>query len=144
MTATSILPRIVSGPPAPAVWRRLFRPVHYRGVHQFRLAAEQRDSVRLEALLHPDVTVAVASDDREHPTVRVVRGRYDAVALLLHGITNAPRSALAERSINGQAGLTLSQNGAVAAAMVIDFTSGMISGIWVQLRPEMLRNWNSV
>jgi len=127
-----------------SVWKWLTRPIHHRDVHQIRLAVEQRDSAQLEALLDPDVTVAVASGHREHPAVRVVRGRYDAVALLLHGITSAPGFALAERSINGQAGLTLSHKGAVTAAMNIDFTRGAVSGIWVQLCPEMLRNWNAV
>lgn len=144
MTIAARVSDTVPGSPMVGVWKWLTRPIHYRGVHQFRLAAERRDFVGLEALLHPDVAVAVASDDRQHPTVRVVRGRHDAIALLLHGIGHAPGSALAEGTINGQAGLTLSQNGAVAAAMIIDFTGGLVSGIWVRLRPEMVRRWNSV
>lgn len=98
----------------------------------------------MEALLDPKVAVVVDSGESEHQTIRAVRGTYDAIALLLHGMGAPTGRSLIERSINGQAGLTLSRGGEVTAAINADFTGRFISMVWIQLQPEMLRNWNKV
>jgi len=144
MTLVSKTQQTTTGSPVIAVWKWLVGPLHHRVVHALRQAAERHDPVGVAKLLDPDVAVVVDSGDIEHPTIRVVRGRYDAAVLLLHGLTSRPPFDLAVRSINGQAGLTLSHGGRVTAALNIDFTAGAISGIWVRLQPEMMRNWNTL
>jgi hypothetical protein len=130
--------------PWAAAWKWLTRPTHFRAVRDFRIAAERRDAARLVTLLHPDVAVLVDSGDTEHQTIRVVHGTYDAIPLLLHGLGSQPGLQIAERSINGQAGLTLSRDGGVTAAINVDFTGRLISMVWIQLQPELQRNWNTV
>ncbi|MEX1077829.1 MAG: hypothetical protein WED09_01815 [Homoserinimonas sp.] len=124
--------------------RWLTRPAHYRAVHDFRIAVESGDAARLESLLDPDVAVVVHSGETENSTVRVVGGHYDAIALLLHGVTSQPGLTLVERSVNDQAGLILCRGEEVTAAMTVDFTGRLVSMVWIRMRPEMLRHWNKV
>ena len=125
---------------------RLMRPLHHRAVHEFRDAAENGDADRLASLLDPDVAVVVDRGDRENPAIRVVRGAYEAVALLVHGMAVAaePDVAIEERAVNAQAGLMLNRGNRTIAAMTVDFTGGLISVVWIRLRPEQLRHWVEV
>ena len=122
----------------------LHRPLHHKAVHAFRRAAESGDTERLASLLDPGVTVVVDAGDRDQPMVRVVRGAYEAIALLMHGMAAKPGLVIDERSVNAQAGLMLSRGGETIAAMTVDFTRGLISMVWIRLRPEKLRHWNEV
>jgi RNA polymerase sigma-70 factor (ECF subfamily) len=125
-----------------AVWNWLARPNRYRGVHNFRVAAESADTARLASLLDPGVAVVVDAGDAEHPRVRVVGGINDATALLVHGMAARPGLIIDERSINGQAGLMLNGEDDSRAAINIDFAGRLISVVWILLHPEKLRHWN--
>lgn len=122
----------------------LHRPLHHRAVHVFRRAAECGDGERLAALLDPGVAVVVDAGDQDQPRVRVVYGVYEAIALLMHGMAAKPGLIIDERSVNAQAGLLLRRGGETIAAMTVDFTRGLISMVWIRLRPEKLRHWNEV
>lgn len=125
-----------------AVWNWLARPNRYRGVHNFRVAAESADIARLASLLDPRVAVVVDAGEAEHSRVRVVGGISDATALLVHGMATRPGLMIDERSINGQAGLMLNGDNETVAAINIDFAGRLISVVWILLRPEKLRHWN--
>lgn len=120
----------------------MHRPLHHRAVHAFRRAAESGDTERLAAMLDPAVAVVVDAGDRNQPMLRVVRGASEAIALLLHGMAAKPELVIDERSVNAQAGLMLSRGGETIAAMTVDFTRGLISMVWIRLRPVKLRHWN--
>ncbi|WP_139415415.1 hypothetical protein [Agromyces laixinhei] len=122
----------------------LKRPTHHRAVHEFRDAAESGDAERLSALLDPEVAVVVDSGDRQHPAIRVVRGAYEAVALLMHGMAARSGVVIEERAVNAQAGLMLNRGDEAVAAMTVDFTGGLISVVWIRLQPVQLRHWNEV
>jgi hypothetical protein len=122
----------------------MHRPLHHRAVHAFRRAAENGDTERLAAMLDPGVAVVVDAGDRDQPMLRVVRGASEAIALLLHGMAAKPELVIDERSVNAQAGLMLSRGGETIAAMTVDFTRGLISMVWIRLRPVKLRHWNEV
>ncbi len=123
---------------------RLMRPLHHRAVHEFRDAAENGDADRLTSLLDPEVAVVVDRGDRQHPAIRVVRGAYEAVALLMHGMAPKPGVVIEERAVNAQAGLMLNRGNRTIAAMTVDFTGGLISVVWIRLHPEQLRHWVEV
>ncbi|KQP01895.1 hypothetical protein [Leifsonia sp. Leaf264] len=128
----------------PTMWEWLARPMHYRAVRRFRLAAEHADAADLAALLDPGITVVVDSGETTPPTIRVVRGTDDAVALLRHGMRSRDGLVIVERSVNGQAGLVLSRDGTATAAMTVDFAGELISMVWIRLHPETQRHWNTV
>lgn len=123
---------------------RFLRPLHHRAVHEFRAAAERGDAERLASLLDPAVAVVVERGDRDHPVIRVVRGAYEAVALLMHGMAAKPDLVIEERAVNAQAGLMLNRGDETIAAMTVDFTGRLISVVWIRLRPDKLRHWNAV
>jgi hypothetical protein len=127
-----------------AAWEWLARPHHGRAVRRFRAAAEAGDLDRLGELLHPTASVVVDSGDSEHPTIRVVNGAIDAATLLVHGMKRRPGLAIAERSINSQAGLLMTRGAEAIAAMTIDFTGSRIGLVWIRLHPAQLRHWNRV
>ena len=125
-------------------WSRLARPIHSKAVHRFRDAAESADGVRLASLLDPGVAVVVDPGDSEHPTIRVVRGVYEAIALLQHGMAVQPGLVIDECAVSGQAGLMLNRDGQATAAITIDFAGRLISVVWIRLHPVKLRHWNEV
>jgi hypothetical protein len=103
-------------------------------VHDLRAALERRDASLLESLLWPDVAVVVESGaDEEAPTIRMVRGAYDAVPLLMHGLASRPGLAIAEREVDGQAGLVIHGGGTAPIAVTVDFTGRLIAALWIRL-----------
>ncbi|MFF1573120.1 hypothetical protein ACFVWR_10245 [Leifsonia sp. NPDC058292] len=144
--AAASVPAVASGGAGalPTIWEWLARPMRYRAVRRFRIAAESGDAEQLAALLDPAVAVVVDDSEATDGAVRVVGGLADSVALLLHAMTARPGLAIVERSVNSQAGLMLSHDDRVTASMTTDFTGGLISLIWVRLHPDELRHWNRV
>jgi hypothetical protein len=127
-----------------AVRSRLTRPAHHRLVHDLRLAAGSGDRERIASVLRPDVSVVVDRGDGQHQTIRVVKGTYDATALLVHGLGDQAGRTVVEHSINGQAGLVTSTDGVPTAAIAVDFVGSLISVVWVRLHPVILRHGTSV
>lgn len=126
------------------IWEWLSRPTHYRAVTRFRSAIEQGDTAILEELLHPDVAVMTEAGSPEHPARRVVVGAYDAIPLLMHGMSTHDGLSIDVRSVNGQAGIILTDRGTTTATMAVDFTGDRITMVWIRLRPYVLRHWNHV
>lgn len=127
-----------------AAWEWLARPTHYRAVRNFRMAATSGNTARLASLLEPNVAVVVDSGEAGPRSIRVVDGVHDAIALLRHGMADKPGRAITERSVNGQAGLVITHGDSATATITIDFTGRLISVVWIRLRPEMQRHWNTV
>lgn len=136
--------RVSAVQPLAAAWRRLTRPTHHGAVHSFRIAAEGADTARLTSLLDPGIAVVVDSGDSEQPTIRVVRGVADSVALLIRGMAASPGIVIEELAVNGQAGLMLGRGSETTAVINVDFTGSRISSVWIRLRPVRLRHWNQV
>ena len=106
---------------------------HHRSVHELRTAAESGDVARILPLLDPAVAVVVDPGRTAECEPRVVRGRLDAVDLLLHGMLARPGLAIDERPVNGQSGLVLRRGDEPTAAITVDFTRGLVSVVWVTL-----------
>ena len=103
-----------------------------RSVHALRAALASRDASLLESLLGPDVAVVVESGTEEAPTIRMVRGAYDAVPLLMHGLASRPGLTIAEREVDGQAGLVIRGGGVDPIAVTVDFTGRLIAALWIR------------
>ena len=127
-----------------AALHRLFRPMHYSLLREFRQAAWNGDVNRVKSLLHPAVSVVVDSGGGEHQTIRVVTGAYDAVTLLLHGLAQQPGLSVLEHSVNGQAGLIATRGGEPTAVLAVDFVEHLISVVWIRLHPVVLRHGTTV
>lgn len=127
-----------------AAWEWVARPMHYRAVREFKNAAETGDVQALRAMLDPAVAVVVESQEWGQTGARVTEGADDAIALLVHGMGRRAGRSIVERSVNGQAGLLLSDGGEAHALMNVDFAGRLISVVWIRLHPEMQRFWNRV
>lgn len=125
-------------------WEWLWRPGHYRAMRQLRGAIERRDDDLLGELLDPDVAVVVEGGDPALLGELVVVGAHDASALLMHGLGAHDGLRIAVRSVNGQAGLMLTDRGQTAAAIAVDFTGKRVTLMWIRLHPHVLRHWNRV
>ncbi|WP_092551271.1 hypothetical protein [Herbiconiux ginsengi] len=115
------------------VWEWVARPNHVKAVHSFSAAAQSGDEVRLGALLDPDVAVVVEAGEPAHPTIKVVKGVYEAGALLRHGMAPRAGVVVAERPVGSQAGLVLSRDGQPTASVTVDFTGRLVSVVWIKL-----------
>lgn len=145
LITSDIAPRGRTAPtPIAVAWEWLARPTHYRAVRRFRRATQRGDAVEVASLLVPGISVVVDSGRREPHSIRVVGGVYDAVAVLMHGLADRPGRAVVERSVNGQAGLLVSDDAEATATISIDFRGPLISVVWIRLAPDMLRHWNMV
>jgi|GEM_PF-1057506 len=125
-------------------WEWLTRPVHYRRVRRLRLAAEARDVAQLQTLLSPDVAVVVESREPGAVAPRVIAGRGAGATALVHGMSARRGRRVVGRSVNGQAGLLVSDAGVPSALMSIDFTGALVSVVWIRVCPEVMRRWNRV
>lgn len=117
-------------------WERVLRPVRHRAVHALRVAAEHGDTGRLGELLDPAVAVVVESGDADNPLIRMVSGTYDAVPVLVHGLSAQRGQVVDERPVNGYAGLVLSRNDERTAAVTVDFAGRLIRSVWIRLSPQ--------
>jgi hypothetical protein len=113
-------------------------------VRELREAAESGDLGRLSALLDVNVGLVVDSGDPVGDGVRVIRGRCDVVPALLHAMGRAAGRSISECSVNGQAGLVMTENRRATAMLTIDFTGRVVSLVWVRLRPDVLKRGNRV
>lgn len=126
-----------------ALWEWIARPTHYLAVRRFRTIAQEQDLPALVATLHPDVAVAVTSTRRGHERTVVARGARDAAPVLLHGFRGGAGVAVAERSVDGQAGLVMRSGDEVTAMVTVDFTGRLVSLVWVRLHPDHLQRGNA-
>lgn len=126
-----------------ALWEWVARPTHYSAVRRLRTIALQQDLAALSAVLHPDVTVAVTSTRGGHEKTVVARGTRDAAPVLLHGFKGGPGVVVAERAVDGQAGLVMTTDDELTAMITVDFTGRLVSLVWVRLHPDHLRHGNA-
>lgn len=119
-----------------ALWEWVGRPTHYAAVRKLRTLAQDQDLPALVATLHPDVAVAVTSTRGGQEKTVVARGTRDAAPVLLHGFRGGPGVDVAERSVDGQAGLVMRSGDEVTAMITVDFTGRLVSLVWVRLHPD--------
>ncbi|MFC7787700.1 hypothetical protein ACU045_01850 [Microbacterium sp. MAHUQ-60] len=119
-----------------AVWEWVARPSHYAGVRRLRTLAQAQDQAALVAALHPDVTVAVTTTQDGQESTVVARGPRDAAPVLLYGFRGGHGVQVAERTVNGQAGLAMTRGDELTALITVDFTGRLVSLVWVRMRPD--------
>jgi RNA polymerase sigma-70 factor (ECF subfamily) len=111
-------------------------------VRTLKRAWEARDIGALIGVLDPNVK-AVADGGGLASAVPLVEG-HDAVARLLVRLasqTDGPLPTLLERTVSGQPGLVMEQDGVVVTVIAFDVADGRISRIWAVRNPEKLRTW---
>ena len=98
------------------------------------------DGEGVRAGVHREVLLTIDSGGLLPGTSTHSEGRVAAASALLALVTPETSATLA--SINGEPGIILTRDGAVAGVITAETRSGMLSSIWVVCNPEKLRHWN--
>jgi RNA polymerase sigma-70 factor (ECF subfamily) len=112
-------------------------------VRDFKAAWEAKDINALIGLLDPDVTSIADTGGLAIAFQSPLQGSESVAATLLAiAHANAGRDvAFLERTVNGQPGLVLQQDGMTVTVMAFDIADGRIKNLWVMRNPEKLRPW---
>ncbi|MBF8191755.1 RNA polymerase sigma factor SigJ [Nonomuraea sp. K274] len=112
-------------------------------VRNFKEAWEAKDIDALIGLLDPDATGIADGGGLVSAVARPIEGgeRLARALVAIAGI--APDLTFLERSVNGQPGLVVQQDGGTVVVMAFDVAGDRIKRIWSVLNPEKLRPWTT-
>ncbi len=112
-------------------------------VREFKQAWEAKDIDALVGLLDPDVTAIADGGGLVSAQLRPVEGGEQVARLLVEIASGAPDLTILERSVNGQPGLVLQQDGVTGTVMAFSVAGDRITDIWAVRNPEKLRPWTT-
>ena len=113
-------------------------------VRDFKKAWEARDIGALIGLLDPDATVVADSGGLVSAALGPIHGSKRIARYLADLAGRAPGPlAILERTVNGQPGLVVQQDGITAAVLAFDIAGDQIRHIWAVRNPEKLRSWTT-
>jgi RNA polymerase sigma factor (sigma-70 family) len=115
-----------------------------RIVRDFKRAWEAKDVDALIALLDPGATAAT---DGGGAVAGAALHPVEGAALIARGgidlLTRSPGLRFLERTVNGQPGLAVQEDGTTVGVLAFDIAGGRIKHIWAILNPEKLRPWTT-
>ena len=113
-------------------------------IRAFKQAWEAKDINALIGLLDPDATATADGGGRALTFLHPIEGA-EPIARAWIEIANRATGTVAflERTVNGQPGLVLRQDGVVVTVLAFDVAGDRIRRIWVVRNPEKLRPWTT-
>ncbi|GAA4703662.1 RNA polymerase sigma factor SigJ [Phytohabitans rumicis] len=112
-------------------------------VRDFKRAWEAKDIEALIGLLDPAATAIGDGGGLVTAELRPVEGG-ERVARYFAGLADRkPDATLLERTVNGQLGLVVQEDGVVTTVIAFDVAGDRITHIWAIRNPEKLRPWLS-
>jgi RNA polymerase sigma-70 factor (ECF subfamily) len=112
-------------------------------VRAFKQAWEARDVHALIGLLAPDATATGDGGGLVRALLRPIEGA-EQIALFYADRAGAARDpTIMERTVNGQPGLVVQQDGVTVSVMAFDVVGDQIKHIWAILNPDKLRSWTT-
>jgi RNA polymerase sigma-70 factor (ECF subfamily) len=110
-------------------------------VNAFRQAWEAKDVNALIRLLDPNATTIADGGGLVSAALHPIEGAEQIAHALVDITTRTPSLILRERTVNGQPGLVLEQDGTAVTVIAIDVARDRITHIWAVRNPEKLRPW---
>ncbi|GLX99153.1 RNA polymerase sigma factor SigJ [Herbidospora sp. NBRC 101105] len=110
-------------------------------VRAFKRAWEAHDIEALIALLDPGVTVTADGGGLADAVLRPIEGVDQVVRYAAELAGKLPDLTLVERTVNGQPGLVMRQDGVTVTVLAFDVAGDLITRIWAVRNPEKLRPW---
>jgi len=110
-------------------------------VRGFKQAWEAGDIDALIGLLDPDATAIGDGGGLVSAALRPIEGGAQIARYFVDLAERATGLTLVERTVNGQPGLVLQQDGLTAAVIAFDIAGGRVKHIWAVRNPEKLRPW---
>jgi RNA polymerase sigma-70 factor (ECF subfamily) len=113
-------------------------------VRDFKRAWEAQDIEALVGLLDPDATVIADGGGLVAAALHPIEGAEQIGAYLAHlGVMRPPGVTLLERTVNGQPGLVMQEDGVTITVFAFGVTGGRITRIWAIRNPDKLRPWGA-
>jgi RNA polymerase sigma-70 factor (ECF subfamily) len=113
-------------------------------VRDFKRAWEAQDIQALIGILDPDATVVADGGGLVPATLVPIVGAEQIARFAVDLAIRAGDMLLEERTVNGQPGLVVLQDGGVIAAVFsFEFADDRIRRIWAVRNPEKLRPWTA-
>lgn len=112
-------------------------------VRDFKAAWEAQDIEALIGILDPDATARADGGGLVTAELHPIEGADEIARRLVGLVREAPDLTILERSVNGQPGLVLLQDGVVGTVMAFDFAGDRITAVWAIRNPEKLRGWTA-
>lgn len=110
-------------------------------VKELKQAWEASDIDALIGLLDPDITAVADSGGLVSAVLRPVEGSEQVARWLVDIASRVSDLKLLVRTVNGQPGLVVQQDGVTAAVLAFAVAGDRIKNIWVIRNPEKLRRW---
>jgi len=110
-------------------------------VRDFKRAWESKDITALVRLLDPDATAIADGGGVVQALLEPLHGSESIALALVDLALTVPGLTMLERTVNGQPGLVLEQDGSVVTVMAFDVAGDRITQIWAVRNPEKLRPW---
>ena len=113
-------------------------------IRAFKQAWEAKDNNALIGLLDPDATATADGGGRALTFLHPIEGA-EQIARAWIEIANrvTGSAAFCERTVNGQPGLVIQQDGVIVTVFAFDVAGDRIRRIWVVRNPEKLRPWTT-
>jgi RNA polymerase sigma factor (sigma-70 family) len=113
-------------------------------VRDFKRAWDAKDIDALIGLLDPGATAIADTGGLARARLRPIEGAGQVARVLLIGtVAREPSLTILERTVNGQPGLVVQQQGATVGVLAFDFAGDRIKHIWAVVNPEKLRAWTA-
>jgi RNA polymerase sigma factor (sigma-70 family) len=110
-------------------------------VRDFKQAWEAKDIDALIGLLDPDARGIADGGGLVTARLRPVEGGNHVARAIVDIADKAPNLTLLERTVNGQPGLVVQQEGVTLVVLAFDVAGDRIKQIWAVRNPEKLRPW---
>jgi RNA polymerase sigma-70 factor (ECF subfamily) len=110
-------------------------------VRDFRTAWEAGDIDALVRLLDPDATVIADGGGLVTAALHPIEGAERVAQHLIDIARRTPSLTILERSVNGQPGLVVEQDGVTVTVYAFGIDGGRITRLWAVRNPEKLRPW---
>lgn len=113
-------------------------------VRNFQQAWEAKDIRTLIGLLDPGATLTADGGGLVRAALRPIEGGERIAHYIVDIAGRAPDNrTILERTVNGQPGLTIQQEGVIVAVYAFDIAHDRITHIWAVRNPDKLRLWTA-
>jgi RNA polymerase sigma factor (sigma-70 family) len=112
-------------------------------VRDFKLAWAAKDINALIGILDPDASFTSDGGGLATASLVPIEGGRQIAQFMLGLPAPAAGPTLLERTVNGQPGLIVQQDGVTVTVLAFHFAAGRITRIWAVRNPEKLRPWTT-
>jgi RNA polymerase sigma-70 factor (ECF subfamily) len=112
-------------------------------IRDFKNAWQTTDIPALIGLLDPNATITADGGGLVTAALHPIEGAEQIARYLAGLVGHAPGLTILERTVNGQPGLIVQDDGTTVTVFAFDVTDDQISRIWAIRNPDKLRPWTA-